>query len=279
VFAYAVMQLCDSGALDLDTPLTKYTPERYLENDPRLDLITARHVLSHRSGFQNWRSQKEPLRIHFTPGEKFLYSGEGYSYLQSVVTHLKGRVNPKRCAKYEDGLEVCATDIEQYMKSHLFTPFGMTSAAYVWNRVIEGRLARPHGAKGEPLTKPKPSAADAARYAAAGGLLTTAIDYAKFVMEVIDAREGGAFRLKKKTVAEMLRPEVETHDEFSSSWALGWQVERNGVVHHGGYNTGFHSHAVASVERESGFVIMTNGEGGGQLILKLLTGDLLHELV
>ena len=52
VFAYAVMKLCDRGVLDLDTPLTKYMPERYLEGDPRLDLITARHVLSHTSGFQ-----------------------------------------------------------------------------------------------------------------------------------------------------------------------------------------------------------------------------------
>ena len=104
VFAYAVMKLCEKGVMDLDTPLTKYTSERFLEGDPRLELITARHVLSHTSGFQNWRSEEEPLKIHFTPGEKFLYSGEGYHYLQSVVTHLTGRVDPKVCATYEAGL-------------------------------------------------------------------------------------------------------------------------------------------------------------------------------
>ena len=37
-------------------------------------LLTARHVLSHTSGLQNWRSIKEPLRIHFDPGTKWLYS-------------------------------------------------------------------------------------------------------------------------------------------------------------------------------------------------------------
>ena len=78
VFAYAVMKLCEKGIINLDTPLTKYTRERFLEGDPRLDLITARHVLSHTSGFQNWRSSEEPLKIHFTPGEKWMYSGEGY---------------------------------------------------------------------------------------------------------------------------------------------------------------------------------------------------------
>ena len=95
VFAYAVMKLCERGIMNLDTPLTKYTSERFLEGDSRLDLITARHVLSHTSGFPNFRSRKEPLKIHFTPGEKWSYSGEGYSYLQSVVTHLTGNSEPK----------------------------------------------------------------------------------------------------------------------------------------------------------------------------------------
>ena len=72
VFAYAVMKLCEKRVMDLDTPLTKYAAKRFLEGDPRLDLITARHVLSHSSGFQDWRSKEMPLKIHFTPGQEFL---------------------------------------------------------------------------------------------------------------------------------------------------------------------------------------------------------------
>ena len=71
VFAYAVLKLCEMGLLDLDTPLTRYTPERWVPNDPRLDLITARHVLSHTSGFQNWRASGTPLSIDFTPGARW----------------------------------------------------------------------------------------------------------------------------------------------------------------------------------------------------------------
>jgi CubicO group peptidase (beta-lactamase class C family) len=74
VFAYAVMKLCETNVLDLNTPLTRYISERWIENDPRIDLISARHVLSHTSGFQNWRSEAEPLRIHFAPGTQHLYS-------------------------------------------------------------------------------------------------------------------------------------------------------------------------------------------------------------
>jgi len=279
VFAYAVMQLSDKGVIELDTPLTKYTPERYLKDDPRLGSITARHVLSHTTGFQNWRSDTDPLRIHFMPGQRFQYSGEGYSYLQSVVTHLTGRVDRTACARYEAGLQVCATDIDGYMKSHLFAPFGMTSATYVWNQSLDQRLARPHGSSGQPLNRIRPTATDAARYAAAGGLLITANDYAKFVIDVIAPKATGPFRLRKATVAEMLRPQVKTNDEFASSWALGWQVQQSGVINHGGDNTGFHAHALASVENGSGFVIMTNGERGGSLIAKVLTGELLRRIL
>src|SRR5215216_4441068 len=109
VFAYVVMKLCETGLIGLDTPLTSYTSNRFLEGDQRLDVITARHVLSHTSGFQNWRSEQQPLSIHFTPGEKFLYSGEGYNYLQTVVTSLLHQ------------------PFETYMKERLLVPFGMNS--------------------------------------------------------------------------------------------------------------------------------------------------------
>ena len=74
VFAYAVLKLADSGKLDLDKPLVNYLPYKDVENHERLNLITARRVLSHSTGFPNWRGG-QPLKIHFTPGERFSYSG------------------------------------------------------------------------------------------------------------------------------------------------------------------------------------------------------------
>jgi CubicO group peptidase (beta-lactamase class C family) len=90
VFAYAVMKLADQGKLDLETPLSQYLPG-YLENDDRINRITARHVLTHRTGFPNWRSGGKPLTIQFTPGERFSYSGEGFVYLQRVVEKITGQ--------------------------------------------------------------------------------------------------------------------------------------------------------------------------------------------
>jgi CubicO group peptidase (beta-lactamase class C family) len=281
VFAYAVMKLCEKGVIDLDTPLTKYTSERFLEGDPRLDLITARHVLSHTSGFQNWRSKEEPLKIHFTPGEKFSYSGEGYSYLQSVVTHLTGKVNPKDCSTFEAGLEVCATDIDVTMQTNVLAPLGMASSGYLWNDTMERRMARGHDEKGNPTNiHRKPSGPAVARYAAAGGLCTTPTDYARFLIEVINPKRADAFRLNKASRRVMLRPQVKISDSMSQ--ALGWQIphtEKGDFICHGGGNPGFSCFVIGSVSRKSGLVAMTNADNGYRAIDSLLRGDIIHQFL
>lgn len=71
----------------------------------------------------------------------------------------------------------------------------------------------------------------------------------------------------------MVRPQVKTNDQYSSSWALGWQIqhtERGNFILHGGDNTGFHAFAVASVEGKSGYVIMTNGDNGVEVLKKVM---------
>ena len=65
-FAYLVMQLVDEKILDLDRPvyqylakpLPEYSQYQDLSNEPRYKRITARMLLSHTSGFPNWRGSK-----------------------------------------------------------------------------------------------------------------------------------------------------------------------------------------------------------------------------
>jgi len=262
VFAYIVMKLCEKGVMDLDTPLSRYTTERFLQGDPRLERITARHVLSHTSGFQNWRSEKEPLKIHFAPGEKYQYSGEGYSYLQSVVTRLTQQA------------------FGPYMQANLLEPFGMTLSGYVWNDTCERHMARPHDAAGKPMNSKKGTEESVARYGSAGALLTTPTDYAKFLIEVIEPKGSDAVRLNSESVKEMLRPQIKNGD--SSSWALGWAVqhtENGDFDYHGGDNDGFHAFAMVSVERKSGYVVMTNGDGGTKLLNALITRSAMNRFL
>lgn len=245
VFAYAVMKLAERGVIDLDAPLTRYLETPFLEGDPRIELITPRRVLCHTSGFQNWRSDDNPLKIQFTPGEKFSYSGEGYNYLQAAVTQLTGR------------------PIEQFMQANVFEPFGMRSSGYVWGERFEGHAARPHDREGKPLPLNRTTAEHAARYGAAGALRTTPSDYAKFLIEILEPKPDATFRLSGKGVAEMVRPQVKVDE--TSSWALGWKIQHTPqgdlFQHHGGHK-GAQAFASASLGRKSGYVVMTNSDNG-----------------
>jgi CubicO group peptidase (beta-lactamase class C family) len=270
VFAYAVMKLCDRGILSLDSPLTMYRPERPLD-DPRVDQITVRRVLSHTTGLPNWRASRS-LEVAFTPGERWSYSGEGYWYLQSVITHLLGRVNPDACSTFEDGLRVCATDIGDYLKSSVLNPFGMTSSGYIWNDDYEARVAQGHDETGRVRNpRRRATAVEAARYAAAGGLHTTATEYARFLIEVIDPKPPDEHRPSLAMRDEMIRPQVKV--DAASSWALGWQVfhgKSGDILSHGGDNPGFKAFVVASAARESGWVILMNGDNAGPIIQALV---------
>jgi CubicO group peptidase (beta-lactamase class C family) len=278
VFAYEILKLCERRVLDLDTPLTHYTPDRFLQGDPRLDLITARHVLSHTTGFPNWRSKKEPLAIQFAPGSKWSYSGEGYSYLQSVMTHLTGHVDTKDCKTFEDDLRVCATDVDAYMKANLFVPFGMTSSGYLYR---EG-MARPHDEKGHMLADRQSTAIEAARYGSAGNLHTTPTDYAKFLIEILDPRPDDAYRLSQASLKEMIKPQVKITDRIS--WGLGWAIDQKPgageIISHSGDNPGFKTLTAASRQDKSGFFIMTNGDRGfDQIIAKVVMSEPMQQFL
>ena len=266
VFAFAVMQLCDRNMLALDTPLTNYTTDRILSGDPRLAAITARHVLSHTSGLPNFRSRAEPLSIQFTPGQKYRYSGEGYWYLQSVVTRLAGSVDPTSCGSYEADLRICATDIATYLKANVLTPCGMRRSTYVWNDHLEQHMVRSHDPAGKPIPKSKTTAVDAARYAAMGGLRTTAIEYAGYLAEILSPRVAPAFRLAPDTRHEMLRSQITV--DATHSWALGWEIRhtpQGDLFQHQGGQRGVQAFAAASLARRSGYIIMTNSDNGARV--------------
>ena len=270
VFAYVALKLCEKGVIGLDQPLAKFAPEPFIKGDPKIGLVTPRHILSHSSGLPNWRSGKEPLRINFTPGTQYRYSGEGYYYLQSVITHLKGKVDRSDCAKFEADFEVCASDIDDFLRRTLLEPFGMKSSGYGLEEKIQKLKASPHGGKGQALPQGKPSRTGMTRYASAGALHCTPTDFAKFMIEILNPKPADEFRLTRSTLEEMIRPHVKVvNGEWVSAWGLGWQIQSNGLINHGGDNAGFHCHAIASPKAKSGFVVMTNGDGGPGLIQKL----------
>jgi CubicO group peptidase (beta-lactamase class C family) len=66
-------------------------PYQNIAYDESYKKITARMVLSHRSGFPNWRENEEDkkLKIKFEPDTSYEYSGEGYQYLAMVLKQIE----------------------------------------------------------------------------------------------------------------------------------------------------------------------------------------------
>jgi len=284
VFAYAALKLCERGTLALDKPLTAYTRTRFVADDPRLGRVTARHALSHTTGFPEWRASPS-LKFEADPGERFRYSGEGYYYLQSVMTEIAGRTFPSPCGRYEGDLEVCATDFDAFMQRSLLGPLGMAASGYLWREPFERCMARPHGTDGQPLPIKKPNAADIARYGAVGELRTTVSDYAKFLLAVLNPPGGDAF-LGTAMRDEMIRPQATLDPaekiDGADSWALGWAVQQRPIGHvilHSGGQAGFRSLTMMSVERKAGFVIFTNSDRGGHVCYDRDLGTLLTPLL
>jgi CubicO group peptidase (beta-lactamase class C family) len=149
----------------------------------------------------------------------------------------------------------------------------MKESGYEWRDNWKNAFAKAHDVNGKVIARGKGTRPRVARYGAAGGLNTTAKDYTKFLMEIVAPKESDAFRLTQASLKEMVRPHVKLPEDQkidgASAWALGWAVherpEGNLIVHSGG-QSGYRSLAMASVERKSGFVVLTNGDNGGKVI-------------
>jgi len=260
VFAYGVLKLVERGKLDLDTPLAKYLPKPYVENDKRADVITARMVLSHTTGFPNW-SFNQPLRTQFSPGERFSYSGEGFVYLQKVVEHLTGQ------------------PLDALMRKEVFEPLGMHSSSFVWMDKYETLKATGHDSAGRAKPLRKNPAANAA-----GSLHTTTSDYAKFVVAIMKGRG-----LRKETLNQMLGQQTRVDEgcsnciakeptgKFSDSifWGLGWGLQRTrqgtSFWHWGDNNNDTHAFVIASEKQKSGLLIFTDSGNGHSIIPEIVS--------
>ncbi len=196
VFAQLVMQLVDEGRIDLDQPIAAMLPKPLpeygnlddygnwgdLANDERWRLITPRHALTHSTGFANF-AFLEPdgkLRMHFDPGSRYGYSGEGISLLQFAI---------------EEGLGL---KIEEELQRRTFRPLGMRDTSLIWQPrwrasladgwTIEGRV-EPHDER--------------SRVRAAGSMDTTIADLTRWAAAFV--RGDGLSRNARR---DIVRPQL-----------------------------------------------------------------------
>jgi CubicO group peptidase (beta-lactamase class C family) len=262
-FAWTVMQLAGEGLLDLDQPLSQVLRQPLpdlpewadLASDDRWRGLTLRQLLSHQSGLLNWRSinLNQKLDFKFSPGERYVYSGEGYQLAQRLVEERLGR------------------PLEALMDERLHRPLQLkdqrlstsTEQAEAWGP----RLAMPVADDGRVLPLRL-----SGRARAAGSMATTPADYAVFLRHVL-RREG----LSPASHREMLRAQIaiDSPRQFPSHWpgrtdvnrpiglgaGLGWVVYRGPygrTFFKEGHDTGVSHLALGFADRGDGILLMAN---------------------
>lgn len=204
LFAYGVMKLVEDGKFDLDQPLYKYLPYPDAAADDRYKSITGRMVLSHTTGFPNWR--RGDLKILFDPGKHYSYSGEGFVYLMKVVEKLTNK------------------SLDEWISELLFDPLSMERSSYVWQEKFDDNYAIPHGNLNQTFKKRKPNTGNTAY-----SLQTTATDFARFLKAVMNSE-----RVHVATTQSMLTQQIKAPERNwrsgplskSIGWALGWGTEK-----------------------------------------------------
>lgn len=270
-FAYMVMQLVQDGVLSLDKPVTEYLPKplpeysdyKDLAGDERWKKITARMLLDHTSGFPNWRrfEDDQKLHIHFEPGARFAYSGEGIDLLQFVVE--KATKKP----------------LGDLMHERVFAPLAMTRTSMTWKLGFESNHAEGYDEQENSLGPQRRLRADAA-----GSMLTTPRDFARFMQAVIQGE-----RLGMETREAMLSPQItilskhefptlstETTEEnkpirlsYGLAWGLFWTPHGKAFFKEG-HDDGWRNYTVCFDKAKIGLLIMTNSSNGEGIYKELL---------
>ncbi|MFD2561177.1 serine hydrolase domain-containing protein [Aquimarina rubra] len=255
VFAFFVMKFVEEGKLDLDKPLYKYLPYNDIAYDDRYKKITARMVLSHRTGFPNWRENEEDkkLKIKFEPGTSYEYSGEGYQYLAMVLKHIE---------------KTDWNGLERLFQEKIAKPLKMENTTFIPTTDIYNKKAEPYNNQKEWIDWKNNYwyEKDKGKFVAPSSIHSEPIDFSKWMIGVMNKKV-----LSENSYEELLKH----HSKISTSstgisvyYALGFlTADKNysNTYFHSGNNAGFTCGYLLDIEKDWGFVLFTNSEKGEKL--------------
>jgi CubicO group peptidase (beta-lactamase class C family) len=280
VFGYLVMKLVQQKILDLDKPLYKYLYKPLyeydyfsdLKSDNRWKLFTARMCLNHTTGLPNVRwfhpitgvqDTLGVMKIYFTPGEKYAYSGEGFKLLQLVIE------------------EITKKTIDELAIENVFKPIGMTRTGYVWhNSFGDDNIAVGHLNNGEIDRKRKRTEG-----VAGGSLVTTIADYSRFTEHIMQKKG-----LQKKWFNEMIKPQIKIHSitqfppitfettnenhAIHLSYGLGWGVFQCSSYGKAFFKEGnggsWRNYNINFIDKGIAIIILINSENGETVFQELI---------
>lgn len=268
ISAYGALKLVSSGKLNLDEPInpklkTWKIPESvYSINNP----VTLRQLLDMTSGLSvsgfpghaqgqplptpteilegKFPANTQPIRIFYTPGSRYFYSGGAFQVLQQLIE------------------DVTQHSFQSWMQTEILKPLKMSHSFYQYplsnelhSFAVPGFLADGAMIKG---------GWNNYAIAGAGGLWSTPTDLAKFAVDVSNSYLGFHNKIISKDVAKQM-----LHRQKNTDYGLGVVINGEGKnlnFRKAGHNLGYHNELLMFPEVGKGVVIMTNSENGEYVI-------------
>lgn len=254
LFAYFVMKYVDAGLVDLDRPLYEYLPYPDIAYDERYKKITARMVLSHTTGFPNWRADydTQKLFISFEPGSEYQYSGEGFQYLAKVLAHL---------------LETDDKGLEQAYQKEIARSLGLNTTRFIQDRNNLSNKALPYKAG---IKVEQRYSNDI--FGAAFSVHSEAKDFTVWLQALLNEEGLTAESFEALFNDQIIIDMDEDNPNEASAWTLGfgkYEVGEDVYYGHGGNNYGYTSGFFIDREAQLGAVIFTNADQVSDFVIEM----------
>ncbi|NHK29242.1 beta-lactamase family protein [Parvularcula flava] len=249
--ALAVMQLVESGQVDLDAEIHQYL-DGFAESPGRN--VTIRQLLSHTSGYSTFQGNdslsgegasadglsRQVARIAqwspaHEPGTRWEYSNANYYVLGALIEELSGQ------------------DYARYVETQILEPIGMEHSFVADGGVHETARGHVPWFGGKRALK---EAASDRMSAPVGGIIATARDTALYLAVMMNGEDD---IISARGKVEMMQPA----SEVSPFYGFGWYLDTaNGTVSHTGLTPGVETLAIMKPAERKAAVVLINASSG-----------------
>jgi len=217
VVAFSILMMMEEGKVRLDDPISRFIPELKelrvaAENAPEGVTAerepTVKDLLTHSSGFMSGQASSRAVSISYAPGDTLA------TILPKLATApLDFQPGTRWAYSAAFGFDVLARIVEitsgldygSFVAQRIFTPLGMNNT-YFYRDGENPKLTKLYrNQNGELLESPNMPFSNGTYFSGGGGLHSTAEDYLRFALVLLNDGELNGTRLLGRRTAELMR--------------------------------------------------------------------------